>query len=61
MTDFPAFLETGLAEKIAVCAHTAHDPNKEDDKRHFCMKRLRTLKFFKKFKINIKKSKIHSG
>jgi hypothetical protein len=26
--DFPAFLETGLAEKIAVCDHTTRDPNK---------------------------------
>ncbi len=25
---FPAFLEQGSAEKIAVCAHTTHDPNK---------------------------------
>jgi hypothetical protein len=25
---FPAFLETGLAEKIAVCDHTTRDPNK---------------------------------
>jgi hypothetical protein len=59
--DFPAFLETGLAEKIAVCTHTTRYSNKEDDKRHFCMNRLRTLKFLQKFKIKIKKSKIHSG
>jgi hypothetical protein len=26
--DFPAFLETGLAEKMAVCDHTTRDPNK---------------------------------
>jgi hypothetical protein len=31
IADFPAFLDTGLAEKIAVCAHTTCDPNKEDD------------------------------
>jgi hypothetical protein len=31
IVDFPAFLEQGLAEKIAVCAHTTRDPNKEDD------------------------------
>jgi hypothetical protein len=31
IVDFPAFLETGLAEKITVCAHTTRDPNKEDD------------------------------
>jgi hypothetical protein len=29
--DFPAFLEHGSAEKIAVCAHTTSDPNKKDD------------------------------
>jgi hypothetical protein len=29
--DFPVFLEHGSAEKIAVCAHTTRDPNKEDD------------------------------
>jgi hypothetical protein len=27
---FPAFLEHGLAEKIAVCAHTNLDPNKQE-------------------------------
>jgi hypothetical protein len=26
--DFPAFFETGLAEKIAVCDHTTRYPNK---------------------------------
>jgi hypothetical protein len=31
IVDFPAFLEHGSAEKIAVCAHTTRDPNKEDD------------------------------
>jgi hypothetical protein len=31
LVDSPAFLEQGSAEKIAVCAHTTHDPNKEDD------------------------------
>ncbi len=30
IVDFPAFLEHGSAEKIAVCAHTTLDPNKED-------------------------------
>jgi hypothetical protein len=29
--DFPVFLEHGSAEKIAVCAHTTRDPNKEDE------------------------------
>jgi hypothetical protein len=29
--DSPAFLEYGSAEKIAVCAHTTRDPNKEVD------------------------------
>ncbi len=28
--DFPAFLETGFAEKIAVCDHTTRDPNKKE-------------------------------
>jgi hypothetical protein len=28
IVDFPAFLKTGLAKKIAVCAHTTRDPNK---------------------------------
>ncbi len=53
----PAFLEHGLAYKIAVCAHTTRDPNKEDDKRHFSIKRLRTLKSFHIFKTKIKKLK----
>ncbi len=30
IVDFPAFLETCLAEKIAVWDHTTHDPNKLD-------------------------------
>jgi hypothetical protein len=28
IVDFPAFLETGLAEKIAVCDHTNRDPDR---------------------------------
>jgi hypothetical protein len=28
IVDFPAFLETGLAEKIAVCTHTTRLPKK---------------------------------
>jgi hypothetical protein len=28
IVDFPAFLETGLAEKIPLCDHTTRDPNK---------------------------------
>ncbi len=28
--DSPAFLEHGSAEKIAVCAHTNLDPNKQE-------------------------------
>jgi hypothetical protein len=31
IVDFPAFLDHGSAEKIAVCAHTTRDPNKVDD------------------------------
>jgi hypothetical protein len=30
IVDFPAFLEHGSAEKIAVCAHTNRDPNKQE-------------------------------
>jgi hypothetical protein len=32
IVDFPAFLEHGSAEKIAVCAHTNRDPNKQEDR-----------------------------
>ncbi len=28
--DFPAFLEQGSAEKIAVCARTNRDPSKQE-------------------------------
>jgi hypothetical protein len=28
IVDFPAFLGTGLTEKIAICDHTTRDPNK---------------------------------
>jgi hypothetical protein len=31
IVDSLAFLEHGLVEKFAVCAHTIRDPNKEDD------------------------------
>ncbi len=31
IVDSPAFLEHGLADKIAVCAHKTSDPNKKDD------------------------------
>jgi hypothetical protein len=61
IVDFPAFLEYGSAEKIAVCAHTNRDPNKQEVEFIFCMKRLRTLKSFQKFKIKIKKSKTYCG
>jgi hypothetical protein len=30
IVDFSAFLERGSAEKIAVCAHTNRDPNKQE-------------------------------
>jgi hypothetical protein len=29
--DFPAFLETGLAEKIEVCDHTTRDLNRQEE------------------------------
>ncbi len=53
----PTFLETGLAEKIAVCAHSNHLPKKQEDQSYFCMKLLRTLNSFQIFKIKIKKYK----
>jgi hypothetical protein len=31
IADFPAFLETGFAEKISVCVHTTPVPNKKED------------------------------
>jgi hypothetical protein len=62
IVDTPAFfLEHSLAEKIAVCAHTTHVLNKWKDYRHFCMKRLRTLKSFQIIKTETKKSKTYSG
>jgi hypothetical protein len=30
IVDFLAFFEQGLAEKIAVCAHTNRDPSKQE-------------------------------
>jgi hypothetical protein len=42
----PAFMEYGLAKKIAVWAHANREPNKLEDWRPFCMERLRTLKLF---------------
>jgi hypothetical protein len=30
IVDFPAFLEHGFAEKIAVCVHTNRNPNKQE-------------------------------
>jgi hypothetical protein len=57
IVDFHAFLETGLAEKISICVHTTRVPIKEEDQRPFCMKRLRTLKSFHKFKTKIEKIK----
>ncbi len=32
IVDFPAFLELGSVEKIAVCDHTTRDPNKYTDR-----------------------------
>jgi hypothetical protein len=42
----PAFMEYGLAKKIAAWAHANRELNKQEDKRPFCMERLRTLKLF---------------
>jgi hypothetical protein len=52
----PEFLEHGLVEKIAACRYANRGPNKQEDWRHFCIKRLRTLKSIQIFKIKIKKS-----
>jgi hypothetical protein len=42
----PAFMEYGLAKKIKASAHATREPNKQEDRRPFCMERLRTLKLF---------------
>jgi len=42
---------------MAVCARTTRLPKKQEDWRYFCMKRLKTLNSFEKFKIKIKKQK----
>ncbi len=47
IAEFPAFFETGLAKKISVCVHATRVPNKKEDKRHICMKWLRTLNSLK--------------
>jgi hypothetical protein len=54
-------LGTVLEEKIAVCAHTTRLRKKYDDWRYFCLKRLRTLNSFQKYKIKLKKSKTYSS
>jgi len=46
IVDSPAFLEHGSAEKIAVCARTIRDPNKEDDKRNFVYEAAQNLEIF---------------
>jgi hypothetical protein len=61
IVDSPAFLKHGSAEKIAVYGRTTRDPNKEDDWRHFYMKRLRTLISSQIFKSKMKKSQTYSG
>ncbi len=57
----PAFLEHGSVKKITVWAHANRIPNKQEDWRPFCMKRLRTWKLFQIFSTEIKKSKTYSG
>jgi hypothetical protein len=57
IVDSPAFLEHGSAEKTAVCGHTTRDPNKQQVRFIFCMKRLRTLISSQIFKIKIKNQK----
>ncbi len=53
----PTFLEHSSAKKIAVCAHTNHDPNKQEDQRHFCIQRLITLNSFQILKTKIENKK----
>jgi hypothetical protein len=53
----PAFLEHGSAEKIAVCAHTNRDPNKQEEERHFCIYKLRTSNSFQILKTKFKNQK----
>ncbi len=54
-------MEYGLAKKIAAWAHANREPNKQEDWIQFFMKGLRTLKYFKIFKSEIKKLKTYSG
>jgi hypothetical protein len=54
-------MEYNLAKKIAAWAHANRELNKQEDWIQFCMKRLRTLKYFKIFKSEIKKLKTYSG
>jgi hypothetical protein len=46
--DFPAFLETGLAEKIAFCDHTTHDPNMVGGLDAFLYEAAQNFKVFSK-------------
>ncbi len=57
----PAFLGDWFGGKDCdLCIYNRHVPKKQDGQMDFCMKRLRTLNSYKKFKIKIKKSKTYS-
>jgi hypothetical protein len=56
MVDFPAFWEHGLAEKIAVSAHTNHDPNKQEVGFLFFGETAQNLEVFQKFMTKILKN-----
>jgi hypothetical protein len=59
--DSPAFLETGLAEKIAVCAHTTPSAEEIGGLEFFFAQAAQNFDFFQMFKIRIKKSKTYKG
>jgi hypothetical protein len=58
---FPAFSGDQFLKKIAVCAHTIRLPKKNDDRRYFSMKWLRTLSLIKKIRTKIQNSTTYSG
>ncbi len=63
IVDSPAFLDTSLAEKIAVCVHLTRLVCRRSigGFEVFLNKRLRTLNFFQIFKIKIQKYKTYKG
>jgi hypothetical protein len=53
--DSPALLETGLAEKVAICVPTSRMPKKKKEERYFLYKEAQ--KSFQILQISIKKLK----